>query len=169
MRFGAIFGVGVTLLLAGCQTPYQEQGLLGGVHAQRLDSQTAVITAKGNAYTGATTVRLYAIRRAAEETLADGFDWFSIDGSQDISRSGTIVHPGTYTSNTTADVSAVGNTAYGTATTTGFSTPGSVQTYIKPGQEVVIHMFKGEKPSGSQGFVAREVLSYLVPPTKPKT
>jgi hypothetical protein len=57
------------VLLAGCSTPYQEMGLLGGVSAARIDEHTAQIRAQGNGYTAAATVEMFVMLKSAEETM----------------------------------------------------------------------------------------------------
>jgi hypothetical protein len=57
---------------------------------------------------------------------------------------------------------AFGNTAYGSATTTGTYTPGQTFVITKHTGTTVIKVFNGPKPSDNPtAFVAREVLQYL--------
>ncbi|MGI8841150.1 MAG: CC0125/CC1285 family lipoprotein [Caulobacteraceae bacterium] len=68
--------------LGGCETatPYQplEKGsaVSGGFTDQRLDADHFRVTFRGNALTSRETVETYLLYRAAELTLAQGFDWF---------------------------------------------------------------------------------------------
>lgn len=138
-----------TLALASCATPYQEMGFTGGVQATQITADTAQIRAQGNAYTDADTIQRYALRKAAETTLAAGYDLFYIMGSQDRSTTGY---------QTFANATAYGNSAYGSS---------YGQAFIKPGQSVMIQMVRGPKPNPTPPglFDARELLKYLVPPT----
>lgn len=140
-----IGGLAVALMLAGCATPYQEMGLLGGVKATRITDDTAQITAAGNAYTDADTIQQYALRRAAEETIADGFDLFRIASGADRTRTGSESF-GSYSGNRWG--------VWGSS----FSMP-----IIKPGQSLMIRMLKGPKPNPMPDglFDAREVLAHL--------
>jgi hypothetical protein len=120
-------------------------GVLGGVRATRITGDTAQITASGNAYTDTDTVERYALRRAAEETIGDGFDYFRVAG--------------------TADRTAVGSSSFGSvsgnrygAFATSFSMP-----IIKPGETITIRMLKGpaSSPLPDGEYDAREVLRFL--------
>ena len=68
--------------LAGCETatPYQplEKGTAasGGFTDQRLDNDHFRVTFQGNSLTSRETVETYLLYRAAELTVAQGFDWF---------------------------------------------------------------------------------------------
>ncbi|MEO8925579.1 MAG: hypothetical protein ABI306_00310 [Caulobacteraceae bacterium] len=68
--------------LAACETatPYQplEKGTAasGGFTDQRLDGDHFRVTFQGNSLTSRETVETYLLYRAAELTVAQGFDWF---------------------------------------------------------------------------------------------
>ena len=78
--------VAAALILAGalaaCETatPYQplEKGTAasGGFTDQRLDNDHFRVTFQGNSLTSRETVETYLLYRAAELTVAQGFDWF---------------------------------------------------------------------------------------------
>ena len=137
--------VSLCLALVGCATPYQEMGALGGVRAVRITDDTAQVTASGNAYTDPDTVQRYALRRAAEETVADGYDLFRISSD--------------------ADRTSVGSASYGYATGGRYSVWGSAfsMPIVKPGQSLMIKMVKGPRPDPMPDgeFDAREVLAHL--------
>ena len=147
----------LTSATTGCATPYQENGLLGGVHATRIDDTTVQIAARGNAFTDPDTIGRYVMRKAAEETVADGFDLFLLVSSADRTTQGTIVTDGSATTNTTF----FGQNA--TSRTT-YSAP-QVIRYVKPGETVTIKMYKGSKPANAPAnlYEARDVLKYLAP------
>lgn len=133
------------LALASCATPYQDMGFLGGVSATRIDSTTVQVTARGNAYTDADTIQRYVLRKAAEETIAAGFDGFEMSSSRDRSRTGRV------------GSTVVTGSGYGA-----FATNSSWQV-VKPGESVMVRMFKGPKPADAPLGVydAREVLRYM--------
>ena len=149
--------------LAACSTPYQDMGLLGGVSATRIDTDTVQISGKGNAYTSAATIQQYVLLKAADETLADGYDFFVLLSASDASRSGAFYIPGQTTSYTTGNASVVGNNVYGQATTQTYTTPGSTYTFIKPGEDAVIKMYRGVKPAHAPPNVydAHQIEQYL--------
>src|SRR5262249_40192561 len=90
MKLGITAAAVAGALLAGCATPYQEMGLLGGVEAYRVSDDTFQVVAKGNGYTDPATIQRYALRKAAEMTLASGYDYFALASEGDISRRGAI-------------------------------------------------------------------------------
>lgn len=154
------------LLMAGltaCSTPYQDMGLLGGVSATRIDTNTVQISGKGNAYTAAATIQQYVLLKAADETLADGYDFFVLVSASDASRSGAFYVPGQTTSYTTGNASIVGNNIYGQTTTHTYTTPGSTFAFVKPGEDVIVKMYSGVKPADAPPNVydARQIEQYL--------
>ena len=66
--------------LTGCATPYRQMGLFGGVNASQIDTTTMRVSARGNAFTDIGQIRDYVLLRAAEETLAHGYDLFRVVG-----------------------------------------------------------------------------------------
>ncbi len=146
---------GALVALAGCATPYQQMSLTGGVKATRVTADTVLITAKGNAYTDQDTIQSYALRRAAEETIADGYDLFRIAADTDRTQSGS---------------QSFGYAAGGRRSVLGgaFSMP-----IVFPGQSLTIRMSKGPRPDPMPDglFDAHEVLGYLAgtPYGKPAT
>jgi len=139
--------IAALLMLAGCATPYQEMGLLGGVAATQISKDTFQITARGNGYTDADTIERYALRKSAETTLGAGFDLFLIGGDKDRSTSMRMSSGYAYG-------------GYNWASGWGFS-----QDLLKPGQTLMVKMFRGELPNPAPPgmFDARDVLSHLAP------
>lgn len=70
------------LALAGCETatPYQpfthNGAAVGGYRDERLDADHFRVSFRGNSETPRATVENYLLYRAAELTVANGFDWF---------------------------------------------------------------------------------------------
>lgn len=117
------------LLLVGCSTPYHEMGILGGVKAEQVSSDTYRIVSRGNAYTGSTTVQDYTLLKAAETTREVGAPIIVISAA-DASRAGAVVSPGQATT-----------TFHGNTASTTYS-PATVHNYIKPGQDTYIRVVK---------------------------
>jgi hypothetical protein len=160
MRYGIrIATLALCGLLLACATKYQNMNFLGGVDATQIDSNTFRISAKGNAYTRSDRIQNYALMKAAETTLSSGNDYFVILGSQDTTRRGVDVTPGKATSTTTI--------TGGIATAeTHYSDP-DITEYVKPGQDLMIRVFKGAKPKdNAAAFDAHEVVSFLGPKVK---
>jgi len=78
----AAIGLSLSLGLSACETatPYQplEHGshVSGGFTDQKLDDDHFRVAFKGNTDTPRATVESYLLYRAAEITVAQGFDWF---------------------------------------------------------------------------------------------
>lgn len=147
MRAGHTFSAAVlAIVVAGCATQYKEMGATGGVMAARIDADTFQITARGNAFTDPDTIQRFALRKAAEETIANGYDVFEVVSARDRSRTGRH------------------SSAYGTARGGYVVAWGSGWDIIKPGETVLIKMRRGPKPSDAPAgvFDAREVLRYMV-------
>jgi hypothetical protein len=68
----------VSILLAGCSTPYQPRGMAGGYSEIQIDPTTVRVSFKGNGYTDRSVVESYLLYRAAEVCLNRGFDWFIV-------------------------------------------------------------------------------------------
>jgi hypothetical protein len=147
------------LAVVACATPYQQQGARGGFSEYPMDEDTYVVTFKGNGYTARDRVEMYLHFRCAELTLETGHDSFAIIQGRNADRRAAWTTPGHATTNTTATVTGVGNTSYGSSQSTTTYTPPTTTVITKPGHSVVIRMFKGEKPEGA--FDARSVVSLL--------
>ncbi len=152
------------LFAVGCTTRYQPEGATGGYTDARLDSTTYSVSFRGNAYTSQDKVANYMLYRCAEVTEQAGYDYFVIlrggtEGEQQV-----YTTPGSYTSKTTGSGVVVGNAASGTVVTRGTYTPPQTSVMTSYGGNVIIKMFKGQKPSEDpNAYVAKEVLLYLGP------
>ncbi len=160
-RWKPVF-VGMALLLNGCATTYQPVAFKGGYSHIQVDANTFRVSFRGNGYTPRDRVETYLMYRCAELTAETGYDYFIIVGGSTDAGHGLISTPGTYRSTTTGSAMAFGNTAYGSATTTGTYTPGQTFIITKHTGTAMIKVFKGEKPPDNpSAFVAREVLQFL--------
>lgn len=155
---GRMTALAACLALAGCATPYQEMGALGGVEAHRIADDTLQVLARGNAYTDPATIQRYALRKAAEATIQAGYDYFAIVGDQDASRRGQV---------------------YSGGATGGWRTAwlfGTSWEMIKPGATVIVKMMRAPAPDPLPANVydARKSLAYLSggdympPPPRPR-
>ena len=155
-------GFACAAALTACATPYQNTGLLGGVSAYRLDETTVQIAARGNGFTDPDTIGRYVMRKAAEETVDDGYDLFIVLSSEDRTRTGSFYTPGSATTTASGSTDYVGNSAYGNATARTTYLPPQAHRFVKPGEAVTIKMLKGPKPPDAPPnmFDADEVLKY---------
>ena len=76
-RLGWAFLAG-SLILAGCATPYQRKGLMGGYSDKKLKDDTFQVEFKGNNYTDAQMAKDFALLRAAEVTEDNDYRYFVI-------------------------------------------------------------------------------------------
>ena len=88
--------------LAACETatPYQplspKNAQAGGYSEARLEANRWRVTFQGNSLTSRGTVENYLLNRAAELTLAQGFNWFETNDRSTDKQSDTYVLPGPY-------------------------------------------------------------------------
>jgi len=154
----------VVLLAATCATPYQQHSLRGGYDDSRIDSNTVLVSFKGNGYTPKDRVQTYMLYRCAEVTANAGYDYFVIISGDDEVKEGAINLPGSYSSTTTASVWGFGNSAVGSAYTHGTYYPSQSIPYHKHTVQALIKMYKGDKPANNPAaFNAKDVLTFLGP------
>jgi transposase InsO family protein len=139
----AVLGLAACQLVA-CATPYKEMGVGGGVREVQITSDIAQVTARGTALTDPDKIEQYVLRKAAETTLAAGYDNFEIISSAD--RSHTIQ----------------GIAGYSAAGMSGLPTAGVNLPFTRPGETVLIRMsFANASAGGATVFNAREVIAHL--------
>lgn len=153
MRF--IATLSLILLLGGCATAYQPQGMTGGFSEAQLDTNVFTVTFKGNGFTGRDRANDFTLLRSAELALKHGFKYFVIVDAQKYSKNSTYTTPTTATTNLNANTygsaySYGNNTTYnantyGTATTT--ASGGQTYNISKPRTSNTIVCFT-EKPQG---------------------
>jgi len=142
-KLSVLFTLAVLLaiLLAGCATQYQAQGLSGGYTDTQLGENIFQVSFRGNGYTPSERAADFALLRAAEVTMENGFRYFVVvESGRDASVSAFTTPTQSYT---TGSAYSYGNTAYGSATTT---TYGGQTFFIRtPSATNTILCFK-EKP-----------------------
>ena len=134
MRSGLLMAIVAGFALTGCATPYQSMGFLGGVRATQVDASTMRIFSVGNGYTPIILIDGYARLKAADETIAHGYDYFRIISFN--------------------NSSVIQNISFSPYTTT---------PVLKPEETLLIKMFKGSMPKDASGdyLDAREVQQTL--------
>jgi hypothetical protein len=142
--------------LAGCATPYQPMGFAGGVSAEEITSDTVKISARGNGFTSNATVHDYVMLKAAETTLQKGGTHFTITKFQNSPKSDTIMIPGAYTA------TGSGNATHST------SHPGTKQTVIKPGEDVLIKILPATATAKEKAAAieAQQIIANIGPRVK---
>jgi hypothetical protein len=68
-------------LIAGCATPYQPMGYLGGYREIRMAADIYRVMFFGNGYTNSELAAEYALRRCADLTQQNGYRYFGILGA----------------------------------------------------------------------------------------
>jgi hypothetical protein len=147
----------LTLTLVACvtATPYQPARNGEGYSEQKIESNRYRVTFSGNASTPRQTVESYLLYRAAEVTMANGYDYFVLaDQTTETQTSYTQTFSGF------DDFGWYSwHPRFGVGATVGTSTP---RTEYEG--QVNIVMFKGRKPNTEvKAFDAREVKANLEP------
>jgi hypothetical protein len=144
-----IIATTLALALTGCATTYQDSGFSGGYSETQLDENVFKVTFRGNGFTKRERTEDFTLLRSADLALQNGYKYFVIvNGGTSVSSS-THTTPTTY--NTTANVYATGNYAYGTARTT--QSGGQTYNISKPSTSNTIVCFK-EKPASGMSYNA---------------
>lgn len=92
------------LFLTSCATGYHSQGFLGDGYSEIVtNSDSFIVTFKGNAYTSREKALRYVLLRASELTTTHGYKYFAVVSSTDQSSAYNY-------SNTYSDVSGSANT-----------------------------------------------------------
>ncbi|GAB1535804.1 hypothetical protein ADMFC3_14350 [Geovibrio sp. ADMFC3] len=123
-------------LILGCSTKYQPHGLSGGYSDTRLASNIFNVSFAGNGYTSRERSSDFALLRAAELTMENGFAYFLILDTEN--------YTNTYTTGKTYQTAGTYNSYSFNATT---RQTGGV-TFNKPRSKFQIICFK-EKPNAN--------------------
>ncbi len=82
------------LLTIGCATPYKRSGFAGGYRDYKIKDNMYTVYFGGNGYTNAEKCNQYAMRRAAEVTLENGYTHFVIlDSTYERNYSAVLIIP----------------------------------------------------------------------------
>lgn len=84
-----IFGL-TTSLLTSCATPYQPNGFRGGYSEMQLSENAYRVNFHGNGMTSEDKVAKYFLRRCADLTVLNGYDYFIIQDSHSSIAQSTI-------------------------------------------------------------------------------
>lgn len=89
--------IAMTLVLVGCNTPYQPAGFRGGYSNTRIDEGIYRVTFRGNARTSSQRVQDFLLYRCAELAIETGSPYFAILGQNADTTSGAFSTGGGYT------------------------------------------------------------------------
>lgn len=73
-----LYSVFSLFLLTACATSYQSSGLMGGYQEKQISSDVILVSFKGNGLTSIQKTYSYAMKRAAEVTLKNGYSYFEV-------------------------------------------------------------------------------------------
>ncbi len=148
-----ILSLSVATVFCSCATKYHPNSISGGYSDFRVARDSFVVTFYGNDFTSSETVLKYALKRASELTIQNGFSYFSVIDSQDTTKR-TLVSS-SYTNNQ-ANLKAHSNSAsvYGNC-----STSTSVSEIVKPSIILNIKCYS-EAPGEIESVNAKEFLMY---------
>ncbi|WP_083860240.1 hypothetical protein [Cupriavidus sp. BIS7] len=160
ISIAALLSVGV--VLTGCATAYQPEGLTGGFNETQLDTNIFRVSFRGNGYTRPERAEDLVLLRSAELTLTHGFTHFVIvDAKSRVDQSSFTTPTQSYT---TANITAVGNTAYGSAHTT--TTGGQTMVFSRPSTTNTVVAFAGRPNVPGMVYDARMVCDSVGPKYK---
>lgn len=144
MKHIAIF---FTVLLFGCATTYQPNGLSGGFSETQLDTNVFVVSFKGNGYTDEEKASDFALLRSAEIAINNGFKYFTIVDSKNYSKESSYTTP--IQSTTSVNSNTYGSAyVYGNKANLNLNTNGTVNTTISGGETYIV-----SKPRASNTII----------------
>lgn len=73
-----VFGIYLAMLLVSCATSYQPNGFSGGYSDMKVGKDMYQVSFSGNGYTHSQTVQEFFLRRCADLTIEQGYDYFSL-------------------------------------------------------------------------------------------
>lgn len=147
--------------LGGCATGYHVSGFSGGFEETPLAPNVYRVRFAGNGYTSSSRAEDLALLRSADLTLQKGYRYFGLADASSSTSVSAFTTPSTTT--TTANAQLIGNTMYGTATSTTYG--GGVQFVSKPRATNLVVMMH-ERVEGAMVFDAAFICESLAPKYK---
>lgn len=138
-----LIGASCALALAGCQTAYQKTGLTGGYDELRLSENTYRVSVRGNGFTSKERAGDIALLRAAELTLAAGYERFAVVGGEGVSSQ-------------VAGFDPIQTNRYGNTLVTTGGDP-----VFKPGGNIVVRMLRPSDPGYADALDAKLIEGQL--------
>ena len=148
--------------LGGCATGYQTgKHFTGGFEETALAPNIYRVRFEGNGYTSEARAEDLALLRSADLTLQKGFKYFGLADASSSSSLSSYQTPTTTTTN--ANASVVGNSIYGTATST---TYGGNTVFVSKPSAVNLVVMMDEKPESGLVFDAAFICGSMGPKYK---
>ena len=145
-------GLIALLAISGC-TSYQESGWTGGFTDTQLDENVWEVSFSGNGYTSAQRVRDFALLRASEIALTNGYAYFAVADDRDDSKTSTQQTEG----RSSYSASCAGNMCSGAGT----YTPGTTYDVRKHGNSRIAIMYR-DKPADTFVYNAQMIFDSIV-------
>lgn len=133
----------------GCATPYKSAGIMGGFSQRRLAEDMFRVNFRGNGYTSRERTQDFAMLRASELTLENGFKFFAVIDEENTTRVSTYTTSGTAHTTGSAFVNGPFVTYSGHTT----YDPPTTHFIFKPRTGLLVRCFP-EKPDGVYVFDA---------------
>jgi hypothetical protein len=149
----ALAALALVAALGGCTTAGIRRA--PAVTARQVSADTVLLKVRFRRGSGREAVRDQVLQQAARETIARGYDWF------------TIRNFALHVSEAEQRYVPDGVHAYRIGMRVrGYRRFSRAPRYRSEWREreYTVQMFKGPKPTSASGFVASEILSYLAPP-----
>lgn len=142
----------VGILLAGCATGYKSSGIGGGFSETALAPDVYRVKFQGNGYTSPERATDFALLRACELCLKDGYTLFAVVDETKGQQAIDYTMPTTTTTQGTATRTGANSAVYrGTSTTSP-----AITTHIRaPSSGLVVKMLKAGEPDGVRVFDAK--------------
>jgi hypothetical protein len=144
-----------TLLLSACGT--MASHAVSSFRVQTVAPDSFILTARVYPRQSRDEVRREVLVRAAQETLARGYDWYVMKRSN-------LAEAAPEPASEAGPADALALRPYGRFGPRSFRRMPASRS-PRP-RDFQIQMFHGDKPAGAQGFVARQVIASLSPPPK---
>lgn len=142
--------IALSLALAGCVT----------TDTAMLDSRTAIISARGNAFANAGDVQRDVLQEAATQAVARGYTHFVVLGASDKSRTGTYTAPTQTNSTVQGAANCNAGFCFGSASGQTTTTGGQQTTFIKPGADVTVQFLHSNEAVNIRGaWKASDILA----------
>lgn len=153
---GLVLPLAAAAMIGGCATGYKSNGFMGGFSEVQLAENVFKVNFRGNGFTSEERAREMALLRGAELAITHGYPFFVIQDSRTDVKYSAVALPQQTTTN--AQVTAIGNTAYGSSTSTTYG--GGVDIVERPLATHTIIMLK-EKPAIGMAYDAAIICKSL--------
>jgi len=135
----------MVILISGCATGYQREGLTGGYADMKIQDDIFKVGFRGNGYCGSERAANFALLRCAEVALENGYNYFVIIDEKSLSQTSSYTTPVTAQTYGNANVYGNSNYAHGSYSGTTYYSGGQTYFFDKPSTVNTIKCFK-EKP-----------------------